>query len=304
MRQYLRREAAVSQRHRVLPDGRLLRDVLRGRAGRRARARPHADLALEGCLGHGRADVRRALSRGRHLHHAAGARRAIASPSASRSRIPRKAKGVVRREVVRVVSPGTLTDASYLDAREPAFLMAIVATGGAGGSRSARFGVALLDLSTGEFSAAEYSGPDGLQALRDEIAVLQPRELVVGTRPATSRADPAGTVAPRSVPITESRRLALRARNRAPDAARAAARGHSRRVRPRAAPGGRVRGRRARCAICATRRRPTSRTCARSGSRRRRIACSSIRRRSRISRSWSPPRAAGKARCCTRSIAR
>src|SRR5215212_1016726 len=38
---------------------------------------------------------------------------------------PKKAKGLVRREVVRVVSPGTLTDATYLDAREPAFLMAI-----------------------------------------------------------------------------------------------------------------------------------------------------------------------------------
>src|SRR5437764_7245701 len=38
---------------------------------------------------------------------------------------PRKAKGIVKREIVRVVSPGTLTDASYLDAREPAFLMAI-----------------------------------------------------------------------------------------------------------------------------------------------------------------------------------
>ena len=38
---------------------------------------------------------------------------------------PRKAKGLVKREVVRVVSPGTLTDASYLDAREPAFLMAV-----------------------------------------------------------------------------------------------------------------------------------------------------------------------------------
>ena len=38
---------------------------------------------------------------------------------------PRKAKGLVKREVVRVVSPGTLTDAGYLDAREPAFLMAI-----------------------------------------------------------------------------------------------------------------------------------------------------------------------------------
>jgi DNA mismatch repair protein MutS len=39
---------------------------------------------------------------------------------------PKKAKGLVRREVVRVVSPGTLTDANYLDAREPAFLMSIV----------------------------------------------------------------------------------------------------------------------------------------------------------------------------------
>src|ERR1044072_397406 len=39
---------------------------------------------------------------------------------------PKKAKGLVRREVVRVVSPGTFTEPGYLDAREPAFLMAIV----------------------------------------------------------------------------------------------------------------------------------------------------------------------------------
>ena len=38
---------------------------------------------------------------------------------------PKKAKGVVKREVVRVVSPGTLLDANYLEAREPAFLMSI-----------------------------------------------------------------------------------------------------------------------------------------------------------------------------------
>src|SRR3954464_10226286 len=42
---------------------------------------------------------------------------------------PRKAKGVVKREVVRVVSPGTLTDAGYLDAREPAFIMAVTPYG-------------------------------------------------------------------------------------------------------------------------------------------------------------------------------
>src|SRR5689334_22483687 len=106
---------------------------------------------------------------------------------------PRKAKGVVKREVVRVVSPGTLTDASYLDAREPAFIMA-VSTGAAADARAGRngstLGVALLDLSTGEFTAAEYSGEDGLQALADELAVLRPREIVVaqnGGSPRPSR---------------------------------------------------------------------------------------------------------------------
>lgn len=87
---------------------------------------------------------------------------------------PKKAKGLVRREVVRVVSPGTLTDASYLDAREPAFLMGIVAAQPGPG-----FAAALLDLSTGEFTAAEYTGADARQALTDELAVLRPREIVL-----------------------------------------------------------------------------------------------------------------------------
>src|ERR671911_2505810 len=65
---------------------------------------------------------------------------------------PRKAKGLVRREVVRVVSPGTLTDANYLDAREPAFLMSIVATSVATGQDHQAYGVGLIDLSTGEFT--------------------------------------------------------------------------------------------------------------------------------------------------------
>src|SRR5262249_49952764 len=91
---------------------------------------------------------------------------------------PRKAKGVVKREVVRVVSPGTLTDANYLDAREPAFLMAVYPAAGAK-SAAPVIGAALLDLSTGEFSAAEYPGDGGLQTLADELAVLRPREIVL-----------------------------------------------------------------------------------------------------------------------------
>src|SRR6185436_17082783 len=93
---------------------------------------------------------------------------------------PRKAKGVVKREVVRVVSPGTLTDVNYLDAREPAFIMAVLPPRGARAAPAGdRIGVALLDLSTGEFTAAEYAGADGLQALADELAVLKPREVIV-----------------------------------------------------------------------------------------------------------------------------
>ena len=86
---------------------------------------------------------------------------------------PRKAKGIVKREVIRVVSPGTLTDASYLDAREPAFLMAIVPS-----EPAPSYGVALLDLSTGEFTTAEYHGSAGRQALADELAILRPKEIV------------------------------------------------------------------------------------------------------------------------------
>ena len=86
---------------------------------------------------------------------------------------PKKAKGLVRREVVRVVSPGTLTDAGYLEAREPAFLLGLVPA-----RQSDGFGVALLDLSTGEFTATEFTGPDARQTLLDELAVLRPREIV------------------------------------------------------------------------------------------------------------------------------
>ncbi len=91
---------------------------------------------------------------------------------------PKKAKGVVKRDVVRVITPGTLADASYLDAREPAFLLAATGLDQVPGPQM-RLGVALLDLSTGEFQVTEFSGASARQALDDEIAVLHPREIVV-----------------------------------------------------------------------------------------------------------------------------
>ncbi len=89
---------------------------------------------------------------------------------------PRKAKGIVKREIVRVVSPGTLTDSQHLDDRAPAFLLSLTKNEQKGSDPV--IGVALLDLTTGEFSCAEYAGPAGLQALADEVRVLQPREIV------------------------------------------------------------------------------------------------------------------------------
>ena len=89
---------------------------------------------------------------------------------------PKKAKGLVRREVVRVVSPGTLTDSAYLEAREPALLMAITTMQAGGGIV---YGVALVDVSTGECTTAEYVGDQGLRALADELTILRPREIVL-----------------------------------------------------------------------------------------------------------------------------
>ena len=113
---------------------------------------------------------------------------------------PRKAKGLVKREVVRVVSPGTLTDAAYLEAREPAYLMAIV-------QAADIVGVALIDLSTGEFTAAEYRGAEGLQALADEIAVLRPREIVLPDD--SNVAETLPEIARLQVPVTSAERSAF-----------------------------------------------------------------------------------------------
>src|SRR5687768_9282727 len=110
---------------------------------------------------------------------------------------PKKAKGLVKREVVRVVSPGTLTDANYLEAREPAYLMSIVAV-------QDMYGVALIDVSTGEFTTAEYRGEGGLRSLADEISVLRPREIVV----------------PADGDVSDTRRGATRIVERLPEIAR------------------------------------------------------------------------------------
>ena len=89
---------------------------------------------------------------------------------------PRVAKKLVRREVTRVVTPGTAADSS-LGSEENNFLAAVVSSGN-------RSGFAALDLSTGEFRATEFSGDDALKRIHDELEQLRPKEvLYAGSAP-------------------------------------------------------------------------------------------------------------------------
>ncbi len=74
---------------------------------------------------------------------------------------PGPGKKLVRREVVRVITPGTATDATVLDARENNYLAAV-----ARHSSGSPIGLAFVDLSTGEFQATELSGPKAVPARR------------------------------------------------------------------------------------------------------------------------------------------
>ena len=85
---------------------------------------------------------------------------------------PKKAKGLVRREVVRVVSPGTLTDAGYLDAREPAFLMGIAPAAPSPGTASRcwtcpRASSPPRNISGGDATAGAAGRARGAAAARD-----------------------------------------------------------------------------------------------------------------------------------------
>jgi DNA mismatch repair protein MutS len=84
---------------------------------------------------------------------------------------PSKTKKLVRREVVRVITPGTAIDPQLVESRECVYLAAVC---GAGDS----YGVAFLDLSTGEFRATEAHGADAWQRIRADIESYSPRELL------------------------------------------------------------------------------------------------------------------------------
>src|SRR3954469_13714537 len=83
---------------------------------------------------------------------------------------PKLTKTIVRREVTRVLTPGTALDSS-IGSEENNFLAALARVDGT-------VGLAALDLSTGEFRATEFSGEDAETRIMDELNQLRPRELL------------------------------------------------------------------------------------------------------------------------------
>ena len=84
---------------------------------------------------------------------------------------PSKAKKLVRREVVRVITPGTAIDPHLVEAKESVYLASLC---GAGDT----YGAAFLDLSTGDFRTTEVTGPDAWARVRSDIESYAPRELL------------------------------------------------------------------------------------------------------------------------------
>jgi len=119
---------------------------------------------------------------------------------------PQAAKKLVRREVTRVVTPGTAADSS-LGSDENNFLAALAQVG-------ERVGFAALDLSTGEFRATEFSGEGALRRVQEELEQLRPKELLYGSaaplfEAKTSRAllgrEPASPSQPMPTPVPQPR---------------------------------------------------------------------------------------------------
>ncbi|MFO7529635.1 MAG: DNA mismatch repair protein MutS [Marinobacter sp.] len=82
---------------------------------------------------------------------------------------PATSKGPVERQVVRIVTPGTLSDEAFLEDRRDNLLVAIY-------SHREQFGFASLDISSGRFAVAEL---DGLEALQGELQRLRPAEILI-----------------------------------------------------------------------------------------------------------------------------
>lgn len=87
---------------------------------------------------------------------------------------PKTAKGIVERGVIRVVTPGTIVESNMLEERKNNYIMSIYKTG-------IYYGIAICDISTGEFYASQIKDNQNFSLLLDEIAKFNPSELVVNS---------------------------------------------------------------------------------------------------------------------------
>lgn len=85
---------------------------------------------------------------------------------------PREAKGIVRREVIRVITPGTILTEGFLPQKDNNFLVAVYES-------ATNIAMAAADLSTGECFAACFSGGEAMAALCDELYRLMPAEMLL-----------------------------------------------------------------------------------------------------------------------------
>jgi DNA mismatch repair protein MutS len=94
---------------------------------------------------------------------------------------PKLVKGLVRREIVRVITPGTVTEAALLEDKANNYLVSVYAAG-------TGFGLVSIDVSTGDFFVSETRGARSATALRDELCRLQPAEIITAEPPAAGSA--------------------------------------------------------------------------------------------------------------------
>ncbi len=116
---------------------------------------------------------------------------------------PKSVKGLVRRDVVRVLTPGTIVESELLDEKRNNWLVAVAGTPEA-------WGLALADLSTGEFRGTGQAGPGAPAELRAELARLRPAEVLASGDLREWLGDPGCTVTPLDrVPPRETGRALL-----------------------------------------------------------------------------------------------
>ena len=85
---------------------------------------------------------------------------------------PKESVGLVKREVTRVVTPGTVTDSALLNEGRNNFLLSLCISGQS-------CGIAAADISTGEVSTTYVEGADYVALIRNEIGAYQPAEIIV-----------------------------------------------------------------------------------------------------------------------------